>query len=261
MVLRCEGGGGGVTDYAIPLEAIRVAIAVALRAPDRISVAGTPLRTVEWAGRRTASRSTRLSGATVDLRVQSLASVGRDEIRYDAGTPVVTGNRSARITLKVSSESQEPGRQSSSIADAIRTRISAPAPRAAMVSGGVGYSHSGPAVSMDRVDADGRVVSETVMEMGFNLAVYDREDAPGYDGWISTVDITGTLGADPGGRSVPVFVEDGTLPLLRTATGGYVLTLAGEYIYLPGISPSPTGLLDESGSLLTDDLLGHILEG
>lgn len=257
--------GCAVTDYAIPMEAIRVAVAVALRAPDRVATNGVPLRTVEWAGRRTASRSTRLSGATVDLRVQAISSIGRDETRYDfdglTNTPVVVGNRFARISLKISSESQEPGRQSSSLADAIRTRMYAPAPRAAMNSGGVGFSHSGPAVSMDRVDADGRLISETAMELAFNFTVFDREDAPGYDGWISNVDIYGTLGADPGGRSVPVFVSDGTLPLLRTATGEYVLTLAGDYISLPGISPAPSGLLDESGSLLTDDLSGHILEG
>lgn len=238
-----------MTDYAIPMEAIRVAVAVALRAPDRVATNGVPLRTVEWAGRRTASRSTRLSGATVDLRVQAISSIGRDETRYDfdglANTPVVVGNRMARISLKISSESQEPGRQSSSLADAIRTRMYAPAPRAAMNSGGVGFSHSGPAVSMDRVDADGRLISETAMELAFNFTAFDREDALGFSDWISTIQI---FGPDAFGRTVPIFVEDGTLPLLRTAAGEFVLTLSGEYVALPVPQGSP--LMNVSGFTL-----------
>jgi hypothetical protein len=83
------------------------------------------------------------------------------------------------------------------------------------------------------------------MELAFNFTAFDREDASGFSDWISTIQISGP---DAFGRTVPIFVEDGTLPLLRTAAGEFVLTNSGEYVALPVPQESP--LMNALGSTL-----------
>lgn len=206
-----------------PLEAIRAAIAKAAQLPDvplpSSPRAGAQLRAVEWRNRRGGNRITK--GQYVNLRVFGIVAVGRDETRYDqddptdpddpttaALVPVQMGNRVVRVQLECKSDSQEPEKTATMLAERIRSRIRLPEVKAILAAADVGYSHIEWSSEADYMDADERMMSDALMEIVFLKAVADRaETVPAGEGndYFERVDGSGTIEDGAQGDVTPVF--------------------------------------------------------
>jgi hypothetical protein len=178
-------------DWSAPLEAIRAAIVKAAKLSDiplpSSPRAGATLRAVEWKNRRGGNRV--VKGQYVNLSVFGIVAVGRDETRYDlddptdpddpttaALVPVQMGNRVVRVQLECKSDSQEPEKTATMLAERIRSRLRLPEVKAILAAQDVGYSHIEWSTDHDYMDADERMMSEAMMEIVFLKAVADRAD-------------------------------------------------------------------------------------
>lgn len=209
-------------DWTLPLEAIRAAVAKAALLPD-ITVpssprAGATLRPVEWKNRRGGNRV--VKGQYVNLTVFAIVGVGRDETRYEldaptdpddpataAWVPVQEGNRVLRIQLECKSESQEPEKTASMLAERIRSRIRLPEVKKILAAQDVGYSHVEWSQAHDYMDADERSMSEALMEIVFLKSVADRaETTPAGEGndYFDTVEGEGAITEGVDGEDIVV---------------------------------------------------------
>lgn len=165
-------------------EAIRLALASALRLPDVLGSTGRYKHVVEWENRRTAHRVVR--DAWADLRLTSVAPVGTDEIRYSlvdsplpslaTYRPCYVGWRIATVGVLVASTSQEHSDAApSELAGRLRTRLRRPDILAVLQAEKVGLATVGPTVIADYLDGEQRWVSAAIVDVRFVLAVADED--------------------------------------------------------------------------------------
>lgn len=194
------------------LSAIRIAVSRAAGLRD-VAVPGTTrtLQRVSWRATRAGARTG--SGPWVDLRIDGIVGVGRDETRYDeevyaptdpgydpldpTATRIVAkkcGQRRFRVQCYCRSESQEPHQTAQMVAETIRSGIVLPSIATYLSAAGVGFSHVQLTGTYDYVDADKRVVSEAIVDLVLLLGVTTRDDLPeASSDWVGHVEGSGDL--------------------------------------------------------------------
>lgn len=209
-------------DYETPLEGIRLAIAAAIGAPDRI-VMGKPQRAVEWEHRRTAARWTK--GVWADLSIHGWEDIGRDMTKSllisvqdpdpgalpgtmrDMVVDACMGNRAFYTTVVIRSDSQEPGKLAVIYADRLRTRLGYQRIRNLYKSAGAGFSYMNVAWTNDGVGADERFLSEAVVDIQWVLGVTDIDEPDFAADYVGEVEAVGTLSTARNGTDVTVQID------------------------------------------------------
>lgn len=181
-------------------EAIRVAIATAIAVPDRVGADSvTVIREVDWEDRADAGQRWFEGGVRVDLSLGPVRVVGWDETHYnvdedaETNTTVSIGYRVFAVTVKIVSDSQEPGSASvGELAGRVRLRLRAPRIRAIYQEENVALVSVNDTFPARRLDINGRMQSVSVQDIYFST--YEVwEDIESNAGWIDSVAGDGDL--------------------------------------------------------------------
>lgn len=193
-------------------EAIRDAIALAVRAPDYLGGDGvTYIHVTEWRNKRDAARWAP-SGPVVDLTLSSVVGKGTDETRYETfgsgdpedikEVPVYNGYRLLSVQVEVDSDSQEDDADAPGFyTGALRTRLRRDDVLAILQAGGVALVSVGPTFEADFLNQSGRMQSRAITEVRFATTEEDTDGADGSGDWVATAAGEGVDGSDLDGAS------------------------------------------------------------
>lgn len=163
------------TDWGAQQEAIRQAISLAMKLPDRATIgARRAHRTVVWYGEETADRWTQ-GEPSVELRLLSVAPRGQVESRTVAGLVAFGRLEHMTVGVAVDVDCQTPGRSApGQIAGRLRTRLQRDDVRALLEAADVALVSVGNTTEIDYED-DGRLISAARTDIVFSHAAWDED--------------------------------------------------------------------------------------
>ncbi len=191
--------------WATTKEACRLAIAAALKLQDYTGASGVvgSVHKVEWSNKASATRYLTSGSAWADLHFHGVTAEGTDEIRYETivgATPALTrvvptycGRRTFYVSVQVGVDDQEDDVNAMTLAGLLRTRLRRNEILAILHDAEVGLVSIGPAMDADYRDADGRMVSNVIVEIKFACIESDTDSTESGD-YIATAAGDGEAG-------------------------------------------------------------------
>lgn len=162
-------------------EAVRLAIAKALKLEDETDQLGGDLHVVEWENR---AGDARMVGATfADLRFSGPVAIGTDEIRYsydclyDRLTPEYGGFRVFGVQVLCQSDSQEPDEDAVGVMGGrLRTRLRRLEILDILKAAGVSLIRISPSIDVSYTNQEGRAMSASSTDLSFGCLEVDRDE-------------------------------------------------------------------------------------
>jgi hypothetical protein len=193
-------------------EAVRLAIAKAMRLDDETDQLGNEYRHVEWENRASAQRM--VESTFVDLRFSGPTAIGTDEIRYDydsendINVAEYGGFRIFGVQVLAQSDSQEPDADAVGVmAGRLRTRIRRPDVLEILQAAGVAFVRADPSFDVSYENAEGRAMSASSTDLTFSTVEYDRDEEED-SGYVSNAELDGTISNGDTDIEIPVIVGE-----------------------------------------------------
>ena len=190
--------------WATSKEAVRIAIATALRLLDYTGGDGKIVHRVEWEHKKKSVRYLDNGSAWANLRMGTQRRVGTDETRYTAvnggddasskWVPVYGGRRQFVVTVMMGSDSQEDSADAvGELAGRLVTRLGREDILQTLYDSGVGLETIGVALNADYVDSTKRWVSASFVDLTFSAVESDTDGVDGSGDYVARADGTGEL--------------------------------------------------------------------
>ncbi len=168
--------------WAAQQEAVRLAIARAVKLPDQTTLGGKRMfKRVCWEAEDSAARWAQ-GGPTVELRLGAIVPMGKLEPRYeydaDNDRQVVTYGRYERFTVSVAVDvdNQDPAAAApGTVVGRLRTRLQRPDVLELLQAADVAYVGMGPTTTAD-YESEGRVISAARVDVFFAHTAWDRDE-------------------------------------------------------------------------------------
>ena len=178
-------------------EAVRLAIAAALRLDDQIDQLGESDHQVEWENR---ARNASMAGSTLaDLRFSAPVALGTDEIRYcynenaDRLVPQYGGFRVFGVQVLCQSDSQEPDADSVGLMGGLlRTRLRRLEILGILHAAGVALVRIAPTFDTSYTNQEGRAMSASSTDITFSCVEFDQDPTEDV-GYVESIDVEGTF--------------------------------------------------------------------
>lgn len=185
-------------DWATIQEAIKTAIATALDLPDVGAY-----QPIVWEDTSAAGTWHAPAQARVRLKLHEPTQVGQDGLYFDYDEdedklfPVVAGDRTFFVSVKIRAHTQVPGSASEPVgvvAGKLRSRLQWPRVRALLDAAGVAVRTARPTINASEPQ-DGRQVAVAIVDLVFN-AVENDTDTDAEGGYFTKVALKGKAGTD-----------------------------------------------------------------